>query len=102
MVWPEELAPFKVHLVALGVDDAVSSAARDVYDRLLARNVEALWDDRDLPAGQKLADADLIGCPARVVIGRRSLERGVAEVVDRRTGESREVPLAEVTTSLPF
>lgn len=102
MVWPEELAPFKVHLVALGVDDAVSSAARDVYDRLRARNVEALWDDRDLPAGQKLADADLIGCPARVVIGRRSLERGVAEVVDCRTGESREVPLAEVTTSLPF
>jgi prolyl-tRNA synthetase len=102
MVWPDELAPFKVHLVALGVDEAVSAAARDVYDRLRARNVEVLWDDRDLPAGAKLADADLIGCPVRVVIGRRSLERGAAEVVDRRAGESREVPLAEVTTSLPF
>lgn len=102
MVWPDELAPFKVHLVALGVDEEVSSAARGVYDRLLTRGVEALWDDRDLPAGQKLADADLIGCPVRVVIGRRSLERGAAEVVDRRAGDSREVPLAEVTTSLPF
>lgn len=104
MVWPDELAPFKVHLVALGVDEEVSSAARGIYDRLAARGVEALWDDRDLPAGQKLADADLIGCPVRVVVGRRSLERGVAEVVDRRAGAAapREVPLAEVTTSLPF
>jgi prolyl-tRNA synthetase len=102
MVWPDELAPFKVHLVALGVDEDVAAAARGAYDRLRERGVEALWDDRDLPAGQKLADADLIGCPVRVVIGRRSLEKGSAEVVDRRTGDSREVPLAEITTSLPL
>jgi prolyl-tRNA synthetase len=100
MVWPEELAPFRVHLVALGVDENVASAAREVYDKLNARGVSVLWDDRDLAAGAKLADADLIGCPIRVVVGRRSLEKGVAEVIDRPKNESREVPLAEVTTSI--
>lgn len=94
MVWPDEIAPFKVHLVALGVDAAVVEAADAIYDELAARGVEALYDDRDRRAGEKLGDADLIGCPLRVVVGARGLERGVAEIVDRRSGETREVPLA--------
>lgn len=100
MVWPDELAPFKVHLVALGIDEAVVDAADSLYEDLRARGVEALYDDRDRRAGEKLGDADLIGCPLRVIVGARGLERGVAEIVDRRTGESREVPLAAVAAEI--
>jgi prolyl-tRNA synthetase len=100
MVWPDELAPFKVHLVALGVDEAVVEAADSLYEDLAARGVSALYDDRDRRAGEKLGDADLIGCPVRVVVGARGLERGVAEVVSRRTGESRELPLAAVAAEI--
>jgi prolyl-tRNA synthetase len=100
MVWPDELAPFKVHLVALGVDERLVEAADGVYEDLRARGVEALYDDRDRRAGEKLGDADLIGCPVRVVVGARGLERGVAEILNRRTGESREVPLAAVAAEI--
>jgi prolyl-tRNA synthetase len=100
MVWPDELAPFKVHLVALGIDASVVEAADAVYEELQSRGITVIYDDRDRRAGEKLGDADLIGCPLRVLVGARGLEKGVAEVTDRRTGETREVPLAAVAAEI--
>lgn len=69
LVWPEAIAPFKVHLVQIG---EVGQEAKTLYDELLARGVEVLWDDRDERAGTKLADADLIGLPHRVVVSAKN------------------------------
>ncbi len=72
IIWPEHVAPFTVHLIGLGKDTARAQA---VYDQLTTAGVEVLWDDRTtVNAGEKFADADLIGCPYRVVIGNKTPE----------------------------
>ena len=58
---------------------------------------DVLLDDRDLRAGEKFADADLIGCPVRITVGKKTLEDGMVDVRDRATGEERRVPAQEVT-----
>ncbi len=85
LVWPEPVAPFRVHLLSLGTDEKTS----EIYELLQAAGVEVLYDDRDISAGGKFAESDLIGIPYRVVIGKRSVESGVAEV-KRRSGEEIE------------
>jgi prolyl-tRNA synthetase len=87
IVWPEQIAPFKVHLVAIGDDKEVEEEAQKMYDSLIANGIEVLFDDRDLSAGEKFADADLIGIPTSVVVSKRALEEGQFEVKDRKTGE---------------
>lgn len=83
--WPRSLAPFAVHLVALGKGGTPErQAAEDLYEQLLAGGVEVLYDDRDGNPGEKFADAELLGCPLRLTVGRRSLESGEAEVQVRR------------------
>ncbi len=83
--WPRALAPFAVHLVSLGKPGTPEREAADtLYERLLAAGVEVLYDDRDLGPGEKFADAELLGCPLRLTVGRRSLESGEAEVQIRR------------------
>jgi prolyl-tRNA synthetase len=79
--WPRALAPFAVHLVALGKPGTPERDAADgVYETLRGGGVEVLYDDRDLGAGEKFADAELLGCPLRLTVGRRSLESGEIEV----------------------
>lgn len=90
LVWPPVLAPFDLHLVALGQDEAVREAAEAIYRRLEGR---VLYDDRDESAGVKFADADLIGCPVRLTVSRRSLEAGGVEWKTRWEKERRIVPL---------
>jgi prolyl-tRNA synthetase len=68
LVWPEEIAPAKIYLISLGNDDKVIKAAEEVYDRLTHNGVEVLYDDRDVRAGEKFADAELMGIPYRVVL----------------------------------
>ena len=92
-VWPQALAPFDVHLVVLGKEEAVREAAEAVCRRL---TVPVLCDDRDESAGVKFADADLIGCPVRLTVSRRSLEAGGVEVKARGEKERRVVPLESV------
>jgi len=92
-VWPPALAPFDVHLVVLGKEEAVREAADEVCRRL---TVPVLCDDRDESAGVKFADADLIGCPVRLTVSRRSLEAGGVEVKARAEKERRVVPLDSV------
>jgi prolyl-tRNA synthetase len=71
--------------------------AEAVAATLEAAGSSVLLDDRDLRAGEKFADADLIGCPIRVTVGKKTLEDGMVDVRDRATGEERRVPAQEVT-----
>ena len=88
IVWPDAVAPFLVHLVALNTDDAnVRDFADGLYESLKKRGVSVLYDDRDARGGEKFADSDLLGMPYRVVISRRAQEEGQFEVVTRKTGE---------------
>lgn len=88
IVWPEAVAPFAVHLVALNTDSAeVRDYADGIYESLEKRGTTVLYDDRDLRAGEKFADSDLIGIPYRVVVSAKTKEQGTFEVVERRTGE---------------
>ncbi len=83
--WPRALAPFAVHLVALGKPGTPEREACDgVYDTLRSGGVEVLYDDREGQPGEKFADAELLGCPLRLTVGRKSLESGEIEVQIRR------------------
>src|SRR5579862_6789535 len=91
--WPRSVAPYDVHLVVLpGADEIAFRAA----EALSAAGLEVLFDDRDLRAGEKFADADLIGCPIRVTAGKKSLEDGKVDVRDRVTGDERRLAVAEL------
>jgi prolyl-tRNA synthetase len=83
--WPRALAPFAVHLVALGKPGTPErEAADELYSTLVGGGIEVLYDDRDLAPGEKFADAELLGCPLRLTVGRRSLESGEVEAQLRR------------------
>ncbi|MGC2372520.1 MAG: aminoacyl--tRNA ligase-related protein [Solirubrobacteraceae bacterium] len=83
--WPRALAPFAVHLVAVGRPGTPErDAAEKLYEALIAGGVEVLYDDREVGPGEKFADAELLGCPVRLTVGRRSLESGEIEVQVRR------------------
>jgi prolyl-tRNA synthetase len=83
--WPRALAPFAVHLVAIGrAGTPERDAAEALYEKLLAGGVEVLYDDRDAGPGEKFADAELLGAPVRLTVGRRALESGEVEVQIRR------------------
>lgn len=89
MIWPEEVAPFKVHLISLAQNQEQTDQANTLYEELLKRNISVLYDDRpDARAGEKFADSDLIGIPTRVVLSARSLENGGVECKKRNQTES--------------
>jgi prolyl-tRNA synthetase len=93
IIWPPALAPYDVHVVALpGVEEQAEQAARSLSDA----GADVLLDDRDLRAGEKFADADLIGLPRRVTVGRKTLEDGGVDVRDRHNGDERRVDLSEL------
>jgi len=84
IIWPENVAPFKVHLLALGGDENIKNNSSELYNKLTEKGIEVLFDDRiDLSAGEKFADSDLIGIPYRVVVSKRSLADGGFEVKKR-------------------
>ncbi len=92
IVWPEAVAPFRFHLVSLaGTDDAVREYADALYADLTQAGKETLYDDRDLRAGEKFADSDLMGMPWRIVIGRNTVATGEIELVNRATGTVEKV-----------
>jgi len=92
--WPMQLAPYEVTLLALGNEPEIKSAAEKLYKELQAQGVDVLFDDRDERPGAKFKDAELIGIPLRLAIGKRSLKDGMAEVVWRDGREASPVPLA--------
>ena len=89
IAWPRALAPFAVHLVALGKPGTPERDAADgVYEALREAGVDVLYDDRDAGPGEKFADAELLGCPLRLTVGRKSLQSGEIEVQLRRGRQS--------------
>lgn len=101
IVWPVSIAPFDVGLVNLDVkaDDVVETSDR-LYTELNDAGMDVLFDDRDMRAGFKFKDADLVGLPIQVIVGRRGLEEGVVELKVRRTGERMKVSPAEVISTV--
>jgi prolyl-tRNA synthetase len=88
--WPAAIAPFAVHLVGLGRAESDERAlAESAYEALRAAGVEVIFDDRDAGAGEKFADAELLGAPVRLTVGRGALESGEVEVMVRRGLEKR-------------
>ena len=78
--WPKEISPFTVHLVCLGNDEKVKKFTDDLYDEMRKKDIEVLYDDRDLRAGEKFADSDLIGIPLRLVVSEKTVGEGKVEV----------------------
>ena len=92
--WPRALAPFDVELVVLGREGSEELAFADgLYEQLQVAGLRTLYDDRDAGPGEKFADAELIGCPLRLTVGKRTLAAGEIEVQVRRGRESRTVPV---------
>jgi prolyl-tRNA synthetase len=93
IVWPKEVSPFSAHLISItGGNADVAAEADRLYDLLREHNIEVLYDDRDARAGEKFADADLIGIPNRVVVSEKTLSQGGVETIDRATGTTGFVP----------
>jgi len=93
IVWPRSVAPYDVHVVTL---PGVEEQAQEASSALDAAGLSVLLDDRDARAGEKFADADLIGLPSRVTVGKKTLEDGAVDVRERATGEERRVPIASL------
>src|SRR4051794_6585768 len=109
IAWPRSLAPFDVELVGLGRDGSQErELAESLYEELRSAGLDALYDDRDAGPGEKFADAELLGCPLRLTVGRRTLGSGEVEAQLRRGREQRSLPLegaaqaaADLWRSLP-
>jgi prolyl-tRNA synthetase len=96
IVWPAAIAPWQVHLVSLAKAGEEERAAADgLYDELSGAGVEVLYDERDRGTGEKLTDAELLGCPLRIIVGRRGLAEGVVEASERATGAEHKLPVGE-------
>ena len=91
IVWPVSVAPFRAHIISIGQDEV----ATKLYETL-SKDIEVLLDDRDASAGEKFADADLIGIPTQIIIGKKSVESGKFEVKDRKSGERSEMSETEL------
>lgn len=95
IVWPKAIAPFDVHLVQIKAEDALQTeVCRELHDALSEEGWEVLWDDRDERPGSKFADADLIGCPIRITVGKKA-DDGLVEVQPRRGAGREEVPVKQ-------
>ena len=97
IIWPADIAPYDVHVLALtGGNTEILSLAEEVAESLSAEGLEVLLDDRDLRHGEKFADADLIGCPLRITVGKKTLEDGAVDLRSRATGEDERIARLEV------
>src|SRR5690606_9678500 len=101
LCWPREVAPAQVHVIAAGKDEKIFAAAEEISQELDAAGVEVIYDDRagKVSPGVKFKDAELIGVPTLVTVGR-GLVDGVVEVKDRASGERTEVEVAHVVAHL--
>ncbi len=96
IVWPRPLAPWGVHLVALGKAGEEERAPADrLYEEMSSLGLDVLYDDRDAGPGEKLTDAELLGCPVRLVVGRRGLAEGIVEASERASGAEHRLPVEE-------
>jgi prolyl-tRNA synthetase len=99
IVWPASIAPWAVHLVSLAkAGEPEREVADGIYEALLGAGVETLYDDRDAGPGEKLTDAELLGCPLRLVAGRRGLAEGIVEASERAGGAEHKLPVDDAAT----
>lgn len=96
IVWPAEIAPFKVYLAGIGNSDEAKQAAEDLYNTLTTKGIEVLYDNRDVRPGEKFADADLLGIPLRVVVSDKTVAAGNYEVKGRRESDAQLISLDEL------
>jgi prolyl-tRNA synthetase len=100
IVWPASIAPFQVHLLVVrAADETQAALADELYTTLQEQGVDVLYDDRELSPGVKFKDADLLGCPVQVVVGKRAAER-VAELKVRLSGERSDVAVADLPAAV--
>jgi prolyl-tRNA synthetase len=100
LIWPKNVSPFDVHIVAAGRDDVVYEVADSLYDQLTAEGFDVLYDDRPrVSPGVKFGDAELIGVPVILIVGRDAAD-GTIELWDRRTGERTPMPVANIASAL--
>jgi prolyl-tRNA synthetase len=97
IIWPESVAPFRAHLLAL---KGAEKEADAIYEDLLNSGVEVLYDDRDASAGVKFADADLIGIPYRIVVSPKTVEQESVEMKKRELAETKLVKISELKAGL--
>lgn len=102
IIFPMALAPFQVVLVSLagGKDEETGKRADEIYEQLLAAGVDVLYDDRDERAGVKFTDAELIGIPLQVVVGKKGLQEGQVELKMRAGGQMDRIPLGDIAREL--
>jgi len=92
IIWPEEIAPFKVHLINIGEEEK----ALELYNKFQEKGIEVLWDDRDKRPGEKFGDSDLIGIPNRVVISPKTLEKEGVELKKRNEKDGKIISIEEL------
>jgi prolyl-tRNA synthetase len=102
IVWPESVAPFDVHLLALGnEEEKTQGEAHKMYRELTDAGIEVLYDERvNMSAGEKFADSDLLGIPRRIIVSEKALARGTFEVVRRADGETLEVSREKIISAI--
>ena len=100
IVWPKSIAPYQVHLVHLGNNKEVIEEAEKIYDTLQKEKIEVLYDDRDESAGMKFKDSDLIGIPLRIVVSKKTLEKGSVEIKKRDKDGFEMIKIGKVVVSI--
>jgi prolyl-tRNA synthetase len=98
VLWPFSIAPFHATVLTLGPEPELKQAAEELVEALSRAGVEVLYDDRDERAGVKFKDADLVGVPIRIAVGKKGLASGQAEWKLRASKQVELVPLAEVAS----
>jgi len=101
IVWPMTIAPWQVYFCPLRLEDeAVSEVAKELYEKMQKEGIEVLFDDRNVSAGVKLTDSELMGMPIRVLISPKSLANGEAEITIRESGEKIMIHLSELVNEI--
>jgi prolyl-tRNA synthetase len=101
IVWPKALAPYQVQIVSLDHKKLqIVETARNLYEELGKAGIEVLWDDRDAAPGVKFADADLVGIPVRITVGKRTVEAGTVDLRRRPSKDQKSVPVAGVVEAV--
>jgi prolyl-tRNA synthetase len=101
IIWPVSIAPYEVLIVPVKwAHDASREAAEQLYEKLGAAGIDVLMDDRDVRAGVKFNDADLIGVPYRITIGPRGLDNGEVELKARREADAEKIPLSDIADTV--
>ncbi len=100
IVWPENVAPYKIYLAQLGTDEPVAQAAENMYNDLTGRGITVLYDDRDVRPGEKFADADLMGIPHRIVISAKTVASNKFEYKERQASEAELLTSEEILKKL--